>query len=294
MAENKGVKVNTTYNEYLEGFLNFKRHYIFKEPYILNIIGIRKMHDYSDVLAETNLKKRQEIIKKSHDTFDDTLVVFYYDETKKKIVDICDKFTTHPGLHWLYNTGINDITGKKYIGTAILCEGQYINYWIKGNHKGYDSIVQKSYIKDIKNKGKFKNDIFLKVYRDNNEDGMLNLELKNIWDKDKYPLEGGADIDIHRANPNPNFTSSSIDKWSAGCQVLSDYAFYKKLLKLRDLQIKKGKNSNADSEAINYYNFNVAQDDINKKEFKIDKNTFSYTLICEEELKKYIKDINKK
>ncbi len=287
MAENKGVKVNTTYNEYLESFLNFKRHYIFKEPYILNIIGIRKKHDYSDVLAEKNLSKREEIIKKNHDNFDDALVIFYYDEKHNTKYFICNEFATHPGYENLIKLYINhkyEPKNKTYIGTAILVEGQYINFWKKGTHGTsgkypYTSLIQKD-------------ETDLNVYRDEKLDGMLNMESKFLWNKEKYPLEGGVDIDIHRANKNS--LASRIGPHSAGCQVIRRNEEFNKFMQLVELQIKNGKNINIVTENINFY---LPKDDYNKKEttFKKDisikKDFFSYTLISEEEFNNYIKNL---
>lgn len=96
--------------------------------------------------------------------------------------------TTNPGVHWL----------KKFMnpaGCAVLAEGQHINSWIIGKHKGqYEALVQYGP---------------LDVYRDIDKDDKSEQMGK--------PVRGVYGINFHRANPK--FISSIIDKWSAGCQV---------------------------------------------------------------------------
>ena len=48
----------------------------------------------------------------------------------------------------------------------------------------------------------------MKTYRDNNKNDVLDLDPRSI-------TEGLYGINLHRAGRN----SSSVDKWSAGCQV---------------------------------------------------------------------------
>ena len=82
---------------------------------------------------------------------------------------------------------------------AILKEGQY-----RGSHKiclhqgKYEALKQQKP---------------LKVYRDNNKDGVYDLNENSLQ-------EGIFGINIHKAGKFVN-GSTQIDKWSAGCQVFS-------------------------------------------------------------------------
>ncbi len=96
--------------------------------------------------------------------------------------------TTDPGTYWLNNPLSVD-------GTAVLVPGQYIGSHKIGLHQGkYEALKQESY---------------LKVWRDNNKD--------NIIDKEGKIYQGMFGINIHRSNPTSE--SQIVEKWSAGCQV---------------------------------------------------------------------------
>lgn len=101
--------------------------------------------------------------------------------------------TTDPGLYWLNNLMNTN-------GTAILKEGQYRGGWKVGYHKGqYKALVQNKPVT---------------VYRDRNKD--------NKHDFNEDTLETGLfGINIHRATANAGQTSTQVDKWSAGCQVIA-------------------------------------------------------------------------
>jgi hypothetical protein len=94
--------------------------------------------------------------------------------------------TTDPGLYWMENT-------MNTKGCAALVPGQYRGCWELGLHSGKEALRQ---IKPVK------------VYRDNNKDNVLDLDPKSI-------TEGVYGINLHRAGRQ----STSVDKWSAGCQV---------------------------------------------------------------------------
>jgi len=116
----------------------------------------------------------------------------------------CYEATTDPGTHWTENLLNPD-------GVAILKPGQY-----RGSHKirlhggKYTALGQK---KDVT------------VYRDRNKD-------------DKYDLNesttdtGLFGINIHRATSHPGKTSTYVNKWSAGCQVISSNDDWTKFLKI--------------------------------------------------------------
>ena len=112
--------------------------------------------------------------------------------------------TTDPGTHWVEHPMME-------IGVAILKPGQY-----RGSHKirlhggKYTALGQK---KDVT------------VYRDRNKD-------------DKYDLNesttdtGLFGINIHRATSHPGKTSTYVNKWSAGCQVIASNDDWTKFLKI--------------------------------------------------------------
>ncbi len=109
--------------------------------------------------------------------------------------------TTNPGVHWLKN-----LLNPK--GTAVLAEGQHLNAWVIGKHKGqYEALVQYAP---------------LPVYRDGNK----NDKSEQIG----KPIYGQYGINQHRANANA--ISKIIDKWSAGCQVRNNPKEYEEFMNL--------------------------------------------------------------
>ena len=129
------------------------------------------------------------------DTFDDTMCLLYKDEFdpngKLWALRTYD-CTTDPGLYCLNNP-------ENVHGTAILVPGQYKDSHRVGMHQGkYEALVQNSPVA---------------VFRDSNKDSAYNMEPKSV---DK----GIFGINIHRANPAGR--STTVDKWSAGCQVMAD------------------------------------------------------------------------
>ena len=86
-------------------------------------------------------------------------------------------------------------------GVAILKPGQY-----RGSHKL--RLHQGKYMALGQQKP-------VKVYRDNN--------LDNKYDLNESSLEEGIfGINIHRATGRTGGTSTRVDKWSAGCQVIAN------------------------------------------------------------------------
>jgi hypothetical protein len=123
--------------------------------------------------------------------FNDFVVAVWIDEsTIKQRFLICEA-TTDPGVYYR-NNPIN------VEGTAVLPEDFYPGLWKLGLHKGkYPALVQSSPIK---------------VWRDNDKDA--NIDHKVI------SKPGMFGINLHRANEF--VTSTEVDKWSAGCQVIAD------------------------------------------------------------------------
>tara|TARA_B100001094_G_scaffold148959_1_gene144234 strand:+ start:3764 stop:4387 length:624 start_codon:yes stop_codon:yes gene_type:complete len=124
--------------------------------------------------------------------FDDKITISYKVDGEWHYA--CYDCTTDPGTHWVEN-----IMRKE--GVAVLKPGQY-----KGSHKirlhagKYTALGQQ---KDVT------------VYRDNNKDGVYDLD-------DNNTQTGLFGINIHRATAKPGRKSTRVDKWSAGCQVIAD------------------------------------------------------------------------
>ena len=123
--------------------------------------------------------------------YDDYLIVIYNTETgiKRQIYTI----TTEPGLKLMK-------APSNVKGTAILAPGQYRGAYKIDKHGGkYDALCQR-------NKA-------VKVYRDNNRDEVYDYKPESID-------VGMFGINIHRSNEF--WTRTTIDGYSAGCQVFND------------------------------------------------------------------------
>ena len=161
--------------------------------------------------------------RKVTNTFDDYIVVIYKTKTgtwNKRLFEA----TTDPGLSYI-KSPINE-----KIGTAILVPGQYRSAYKVGKHKNkYKALVQNKPVK---------------VYRDRNKD--------NIYDCNPNSIEEGIfGINIHKAGTS----SKLVDKWSAGCQVISSNLEFNCFMSLVDKQLAN-----------------------------IKGDTFTYTLLNEEDL----------
>ena len=124
--------------------------------------------------------------------FDDHITVSYKMDGEWQFH--CYKCTTDPGSHWVKN-----ILSES--GVAILKPGQYRSSHKLRLHQGkYMALGQQKPVK---------------VYRDNN--------LDNKYDLNEGSLEEGIfGINIHRATGRTGGTSTRVDKWSAGCQVIAN------------------------------------------------------------------------
>lgn len=163
--------------------------------------------DYNlNIVGIRNSSTNNEITNK----FDDLLTVSY------KIDGIWYfhqwEATTDPGLHWAENLLNKD-------GVAILVPGQYRGSHAIGRHRNYTALRQQKP---------------LKVYRDKDKDKEYDLIEENIQ-------EGIYYINIHRANAWG--TSTQIDKWSAGCQVIANNNNFDRLMDLANKAKDKWGNS---------------------------------------------------
>lgn len=111
--------------------------------------------------------------------------------------------TTDPGTYYLQHPLSN-------LGTAVLKPGQYLDAWALGYHQSkedHPALVQVSPIT---------------VYRDNDKD--------NVAESTKTEETGKFGINIHGSNKNG--VTSSIGKWSAGCQVFNEWNKKEEFLKI--------------------------------------------------------------
>src|SRR6266542_2211666 len=152
--------------------LHKKGYKIFLRPFELNIVGVR-----SDSITPN--------------AFDDRIHVFF-NNAEGKLVEYSFPATTDPGTYWLKNP-------MNPQGTTILKEGQYINSWGIGMHRGkYLALVQKKPVI---------------VLRDYDRNALLDF-------LNGRPDTGMFGINIHRAQEVG--TTKTVDHFSAGCQVFAN------------------------------------------------------------------------
>ena len=156
--------------------------------------GYKYFHDTNNKGYDVNIVgiRNSETAGKVTNAFDDHITISYKVDGEWQFY--CFPCTTDPGTHWVEN-----VLSKK--GVAVLKPGQY-----RGSHKlrlhagKYLALGQK---KDVT------------VYRDNNRDDKYDLDENNTQ-------TGVFGINIHRATGRASKTSTRVDKWSAGCQVIAD------------------------------------------------------------------------
>jgi hypothetical protein len=124
--------------------------------------------------------------------FDDTMTISYKDDDLNWIYNEYN-CTTDPGDDWTDNPMLEK-------GVAILKPGQYPKSHKIRLHGGkYTALGQQNNVQ---------------VYRDANKDGVYDYNEDTVD-------EGLFGINIHRATALEGKTSTYIDKWSAGCQVIA-------------------------------------------------------------------------
>lgn len=154
---------------------------IYDQPFQLNIVGVRN--------AQSEPNK-----------FDDQLYVFYKDENWNWVLKEYP-ITTDTGTYWLLNP-------MSSLGTAMLKEGQYIDAYKQGLHKGqYTALVQ---------------DKPVTTYRDYDRNAYFDIGQRETT--------GMYGINIHKAGAD----SQNVDKWSAGCQVFQKSDDFQEFMQLTD------------------------------------------------------------
>ena len=145
--------------------------------------------------------------------FDDCLTLSY--KVNGDWMFHCFKCTTDPGTHWVEN-----VTRKE--GVAVLKPGQYKSSHKLRLHAGkYLALGQQKPVT---------------VYRDNNRDDNYDLD-------DNNTQTGLFGINIHRATGRSGKTSSNVDKWSAGCQVIASNDDWHEFLDICQIAREKWSNN---------------------------------------------------
>lgn len=140
-------------------------------------------------------------------SFDDLMGCAYQDSGGSWHVEYWPA-TTDPGTYWLENPGnVN--------GTAILVPGQYRGvYSIDKHANAYYALCQRN--------GP------VKVWRDDDKNDTLD------WTGEEH--EGYYGINLHHASYTG--TSTQVNKWSAGCQVIANIEHFNRMMTLAGLQVQ--------------------------------------------------------
>jgi hypothetical protein len=178
---------------------------VFTRPNELNIVGLRGDSTRPNA-------------------FDDHIAVFYKD-ANGNLASHSFPATTDPGTYWLRQP-------MNQQGTAILSQGQYLNAYKIGLHRGqYTALVQQG---------------SLRVIRDYDRDAVLDFA-------NGHEQTGHFGINIHHASSNG--TTRTVDKYSAGCQVFANIDDFKQFMSLcnrhRDLYGNQFTYTLIDERAIN-------------------------------------------
>jgi hypothetical protein len=152
--------------------INIIRHQgfvLYDKPYQLNIVGIRSLENKSN-------------------RFDDALYVLFKNN-KHQWESYKYTITTDPGTYWLLHPMQVD-------GTGILKQGQYVDAYQIGLHKGqYKALVQRKPVTVIRD---YDRNAILDFYNGRESTGLFG-------------------INIHRSSIYG--ITKTVGKWSAGCQV---------------------------------------------------------------------------
>jgi hypothetical protein len=134
-------------------------------------------------------------------SFDDSINVFYKDNFGNWQFK-SNPATTDPGTYYL-----NHPEEMNSSGTAIILPGQYPNSHKIGLHRGsYTALVQQGP---------------MKIVRDANRDNVIDINPANA-------ITGTYGLNIHKAGSN----STTVDRWSAGCQVFARSADFDAFISL--------------------------------------------------------------
>jgi hypothetical protein len=139
--------------------------------------------------------------------FDDLLGCAYRESENGPLIVRYWQATTDPGTYWLENP-------MRAEGTAIYKPGQYRGAYEVGYHNGkYLALTQTG--------------APVQVYRDGDRDNILDLDESTV-------MTGYFGVNIHKAGTS----STSVGKWSAGCQVFAREADFDDLMGLVEKQVQ--------------------------------------------------------
>jgi len=162
--------------------LNSNNYKVFTRPYEMNIVGIRSTEEPNK--------------------FDDAMCIFYKNDSGSWIYHQYP-CTTDAGTYFLLNP-INKL------GTAMLKEGQWLNAYKIGMHRGkYSALTQAKPVT---------------TYRD--------FDRNAIFDFGQNTSTGLYGINIHKSGKD----SSEVNNWSAGCQVFSKTADFDAFMQMANKQ----------------------------------------------------------
>lgn len=200
-----------------------------------NVIPVLKKKNYKIFENDTKNYNLNVVGIRTNDlgsnAFNDWRVIFWKYQGKWKIIK--QQITTDPGLYWRQNP-------ENVEGVAILKEGQYCGCWTIGLHKGqYKALVQCKPITVIRD---FDKDVYLDIYEQKDLDkftkkvltvgGVPTVEYYDGTKLVQREQTGLFGINQHRAKDGG--TSTQVDKWSAGCQVVAADSDHDKYMELCD------------------------------------------------------------
>jgi len=170
-------------------YMKSKDYVVYTEPYKLNIVGVRN--------AQSQPNK-----------FDDDIFVFY--KNNNNIWEV-NKYpaTTDIGTYFLLNP-FSDL------GSAMLKEGQYVDSYQRGIHRGYLALVETKPVT---------------VYRD--------YDRNATFDFSQDQMTGKFGINIHKAGVN----STDVNDYSAGCQVFQKRDDFYEVMGMTEVHADKYGNS---------------------------------------------------
>jgi len=169
-----------------------KRYAVYRRPYELNIVGVRSRRTKSN-------------------RFDDELHCFFRNANDSVWEYFVWPVTTDPGTYYLHSPISRDM------GTAILAQGQYVNAYALGLHKGRQkALVQRGPVT---------------VIRDYDRDARLDF---NSGRQER----GLFGINIH-CMENPASNSREVDRRSAGCTDFAKLDDFKKFIGLCEVHERK-------------------------------------------------------
>ena len=178
-----------------------------EQPPILDLVKQRGFVIFNDGNYDLNIIALRRLDNRQHNRFDDTLHIVYK-QGDSWLHEYCE-CTTDAGTYWL--------TKEDYRkdGVAVLIHDQQARGAYKiGKHRGYKALEQ------VQN---------VSIWRDNNLDSVADYNCSEVH-------KGVYKCNIHRASTRPN-GSTYVNKWSAGCIVVSKNDDFLRVMHLAEKQV---------------------------------------------------------